>query len=190
MTEKAVHAIVSLACAAALATASGTALAREQAVPNTPARPTPGDCRGAAAMAYSTQKTGTENLGPLSRKALLYSATISCLVAKAKQPGFTSASWAPLADLVAVDEFVRVGNERERMNFPQMTEFLTRWATVTGFDKTLRRITEASNRVFVELEERNTTNGKTSIVNSMSVYEFNEAGKIRQLDIYLQRSPT
>lgn len=189
MSRKGKCAPAALTFAAVLVAAPATSEAREPPPGKPPSTHVAGDCRGHSAMAYSTVKTGLDQLGPLSRKALLYSATISCLVEKAKEPGFTPASWAPLADLVALDEFVRVGNEREEMNFTEMTIFLTRWATATGFEKTLRRITETPHRVFVELEERNTTGGKTSIVNSMSVYEFNRAGKIRKLDIYLQRSP-
>jgi hypothetical protein len=125
--------------------------------------------------------------GPLARKVLEFEKTIKRLVTAAKQPGFTSADWAPLAELVAVDEFERVGPWREVMSWQEYTDFLTRWASSTEFETTLRRISELPGLVFLELEERNAKADGVTVVNSLSVYEFDDAGKIRHLDIYLQR---
>lgn len=52
--------------------------------------------------------------GPHSRLALQYSFVMKELVVQAKQPGFISTDWAPLAALVATDAFERIGNFRER----------------------------------------------------------------------------
>ena len=64
----------------------------------------------------------------LSRKVLEWGLTTKRLVDRAKQPGFTAESWAPIEEMVAVDEFERVGNFKEVMNWNEYVEFLTKWA--------------------------------------------------------------
>ena len=130
-----------------------------------------------------------EKLGPLSRTVLQYIALMKQLVVRAKQPGFTDANWSPLAKLVAVTDFRRVGPFKEVMTWPEYASYLTKWSKSSGHDHSVRRITEAPGVVFLELEERNGTGANVSVVNSMSVYEFDKNGKIRHLDIYLQRNP-
>jgi hypothetical protein len=122
----------------------------------------------------------------LPRKVLEYGQIMKRLVDSAKQPGFVVANWAPLAGLVAVDEFVRVGNFREVMNWQDYLTFLTSWATSAEWECSFKRITENRGVVFLELEERSKFGDFSSVVDSLSVYEFNSAGKIRHIDIYLQ----
>jgi hypothetical protein len=122
----------------------------------------------------------------LSRRVLEYSVTMKRLVDAAKQPGFSQESWAPLAAMVAVDDFERVGNFKEVMTWPEYVGFLTGWATAAEWEGSFRRITEAPGLVYLELEERSRYGDSTSVVNSVSVYEFNEEGQIVHLDIYLQ----
>jgi hypothetical protein len=43
--------------------------------------------------------------------------------------------------------------------------------------------------VFLELEERSRVGDFSNIVNSVSVYEFTDAHKIRHIDLYLQMTP-
>jgi hypothetical protein len=126
------------------------------------------------------------NYQGLSRKVLDYSLLMKQLVDAAKQPGFSEQSWAPLAELVATREFKRVGNFKEVMDWPQYIAFLTGWAQHSEWECSFKRITESNGVVFLELEERSRTGDFASVVNSVSVYEFNAAGKIRHLDIYLQ----
>jgi seryl-tRNA(Sec) selenium transferase len=52
----------------------------------------------------------------LSRKVLEYSLIMKRMVAEAKLPGFSQECWAPLAELIATDEFERVGNFKEVRN--------------------------------------------------------------------------
>ena len=125
----------------------------------------------------------------LARKVLDYSLLMKRLVDEAKRPGFSVESWAPLAEMVAVDEFERVGNFLEVMNWPDYTAFLTRWAAGSEWECSFKRITESDGVVFLELEERSRVGEHVSVVNSMSVYEFNDAGKLRHLDILLQMPP-
>ena len=126
-------------------------------------------------------------VGPLSRKVLQYGDRIEETVRKAKEPGFAASGWDSLGELVAVDSFERIGNYMERMTWPQYTQMLTQWGTTTDFWSKFRRISETGNLVFLELEEHNTPkDGPETVVNSLSLYEFDASGKICHLDIYLQ----
>ncbi len=69
-----------------------------------------------------------------ARTVLEYSLLMKSLVELAKGPGFSKDSWAPLADIVATDEFVRVGNFKEVMNWPEYVDFLTNWATASTWE--------------------------------------------------------
>jgi hypothetical protein len=124
----------------------------------------------------------------LAQQVLDFEATVKRLVKTAKDPGFTAAGWAPLAEFVATGEFERTGIWMEVMNWQQYTEFMTQWASSSkGFDTVLRRVSELPGLVYLELEERHTRDGGVAVVNSLSVYEFNDEGKIKHLDVYLQQ---
>jgi hypothetical protein len=130
-----------------------------------------------------------EQYSGLSRKVLEYSLIMKQMVDAAKKPGFSESSWAPLAAMVAVDEFERVGNFLEVMKWPDYVTFLTKWAKGSEWECSFKRISESDNVVFLELEERSSVGTHTSVVNSSTIYEFNAAGKLRHLDIYLQMKP-
>jgi hypothetical protein len=121
-----------------------------------------------------------------SRSVLEYGLTTKRLVDKAKRPGFCVDSWGPLAALVATDEFERVGAFKEVMDWPAYIDFMTNWATSSEWECSLRGVTETPERVFLELEERSRIGEFANVVNSLSVYEFTDAGKIRHIDLYLQ----
>jgi hypothetical protein len=125
----------------------------------------------------------------LSRAVLEYCLITKRMVDSAKQPGFSAESWGPLAELaelIAVDEFERVGNFKEVMNWPEYVNFLTSWAPNAEWECSFKRITETPGRVLLELEERSKVGDYQSVVNSATVFEFNDAGKIRHIDLYLQ----
>lgn len=122
----------------------------------------------------------------LSRTVLEYSLLMKRLVDSAKEPGFSVESWAPLTELIAVDGFERVGPFKDAMTWDQYATFLTDWATSSEWECSFKRITEARDLVFLELEERSRIGDYRSTVNSVSVYEFDAAGRIRHLDVYLQ----
>jgi hypothetical protein len=124
--------------------------------------------------------------GRLAATVLEYDRIISDLVKAAKEPGFSRASWAPLEELIAVGEFERVGILRETMNWEQYVDFLTKWAASKEFSTTLRRINQVPPLVYYEVEEHHAMGEETKVINSMSVFEFDETGKIRHLDVYLQ----
>lgn len=120
------------------------------------------------------------------RVVLEYGQRVADLVKAAKKPGFGPDGWATLGELVAVDEFVRVGNFKEVMNWQEYTTFLTNWATSAEWECSFKRITESGDVVFLELEERSAMGDFKSVVNSISVYEFAEDGRIGRIDVYLQ----
>jgi hypothetical protein len=138
------------------------------------------------AKQFCTIEDVIDQYSGLSRKVLEYSQLMKRMVDEAKQPGFSEASWAPLAAHVDTERFERVGNFKEVMTWQEYVAFLTPWAMHCGWECSFKRVTEAPGRVFLELEERSEAGGVTSTVNSVSVYEFDDAGKLVHLDIYLQ----
>lgn len=121
-----------------------------------------------------------------ARTVLQYCLTIDRLVREAKSPGFGVESWGPLAELVAVGEFERVGAFKEVMAWPAYVDFLTGWATSSTWRCRFKHLTQTADRIFLELEEHSAIGDFTSVVNSLSVYEFDGAGKIAHIDLYLQ----
>jgi hypothetical protein len=126
-----------------------------------------------------------EAAGPLTRKVLEYDRTMKRLVAGVEGP----ADWAPLVELVAVDDFVRVGTFLEVQNWNQYAEMLTRWASATeSFETRVQRISELGALVYYEIEERQFRGGNVNVVNSMTVFEFDAHDKIRRVNVYLQQA--
>jgi hypothetical protein len=126
-------------------------------------------------------------VGPsLARKVFEYERIVKELVARAEQPGYSRDGWVPLTALVAIDEFERIGIWRERMTWDDYLDVMVPWAQSKDFDTRLRRITEAGNLVFFEIEERHIKDDGVTVVHSMNVCEFDDGGKIRRLDVYIQ----
>lgn len=121
-----------------------------------------------------------------ARQTLRYALTTKAVVDAAKEPGFSVDSWKPLRDLVAPEQFIRVGNFKETMHWDEYVAFLTSWAPNAEWDCTFKRVTDHDGRVFLELEERSTVGEFHSVVNSISVYEFDDADRITRIDLYLQ----
>jgi hypothetical protein len=123
--------------------------------------------------------------GPLTEAVLRYTAAMQQLVPTVTSPE----DWEPLTEFVAVDGFERTGVFREVQDWRQYTEMLTQWAGATdSFETTVRRVAELPGRVYFEVEERHRRGGGTHVVNSMTVFEFDDGGRIRHLDVYLQQS--
>ncbi len=128
-----------------------------------------------------------EGAGTLTRKVFEYDKTMKRLVAGVEGP----ADWAPLAEIVAVDQFERVGTFLEVQNWNQYTEMLTRWALTTdAFETIVRRISELGALVYYEIEEHHFRGDNVNVVNSMTVFEFDTHDKIRRLNVYLQQART
>jgi hypothetical protein len=126
-----------------------------------------------------------DDYGPLTRKVIDYQDTVVSLVPTVKTPE----DWtAPLGEFIAIDDFERMGPFLDVQDFKQYTEMLNGWAQgVQSFDTSVRRVSELPNRVYFEVEERHKYGDTLVVVNSMSVFEFNSAGRIRHLDVYLQQ---
>lgn len=122
----------------------------------------------------------------LSRVVLEYGLLMKQIVDRAKEPGFSADTWAPIAALVDTERFERVGNFKEVMTWPEYVDFLTGWAPAASWACSFKRVSELGNLVFLELEERSELGDFSSSVNSLSVYEFDDEGRLVHLDIYLQ----
>jgi hypothetical protein len=126
------------------------------------------------------------NYTGLARKVLDYTLLMKRMVDTAKQPGFCVDDWAPLKELIATDEFERIGNFKEVMGWQDYVNFLTEWAKVSEWECSFKRVTAQGNLVFLELEERSRIGDFSSTVNSATIFDFNAVGKLRHLDVFLQ----
>ncbi len=125
----------------------------------------------------------------LTRQVIAYGEAFEHVIAALKQGGAGGADWAGLEALVDAAAFERVGMfltaEVETIDWPTYRRYISQYGHMTGWDGKLRRITESGNVVFQELEERNTRAGVTDISNTVTVFEFNAAGRIVHLDVYV-----
>ncbi|HXZ61482.1 MAG TPA: hypothetical protein VEG62_01985 [Acidimicrobiales bacterium] len=126
----------------------------------------------------------SKEYGPLTEKVLAYERAMKQLVPSARAPS----DWAPLAEFVAVADFERIGTFLEVQDWQQYAQMLTAWASsIDSFATTVRRVSELPGLVYYEIEERHRRGEAVSTVNSMTVFEFDDHGKIRHLDVYLQQ---
>jgi hypothetical protein len=130
-----------------------------------------------------------ENYKGLARKVLQYCDNFRRIAEKIRQQQSTEADWARMEELVDLQNFQRVGvfltQRVEVSNWQQYKGFITQYGGMTSWEGTLRRITEIPKLVFLELEERNTRNGVMDVSNTVTIYEFNQADKLRKLDVYV-----
>jgi hypothetical protein len=125
--------------------------------------------------------------GPNSRRVLEYSYVMKGILDDAKKPGFTDDQWAPLADLVDIAKFERVGNFLETVHWDdQYVPLLSQWAKATDWNFTIRRLTEGPNYAVQEMHEYAQYPDRYEEYNSVTVFEFDAAGKLVHLDVYLQ----
>jgi hypothetical protein len=125
----------------------------------------------------------------LSRTVLELTLEMKRIIDGAKEPGFDESGWEPLARFVATEDFSRVGPFKDEMAWPEYVSFLTGWAPRRHWECSFRGITEVGNLVFLELEERSEPGNSAAGANSLSRYEFDDAGQLVRLDVYLQMSP-
>jgi hypothetical protein len=125
----------------------------------------------------------------LSQKVLQYCDHFKRIADKIRERRFTDSDWAPIEAIVDVQKFQRVGvfltNRVEVSNWQGYKKLIEQYGGMTSWEGTLRRITEVPGLVFLELEERNTREGVTDVSNTVTIYKFNEAGKLSQLDVYV-----
>jgi hypothetical protein len=131
----------------------------------------------------------SETYAGLTRKVLQWTERFMHIVDMIKQKKLQPRDWAHLEELVDIPNFKRVGvllkPEVEVSNWTHYKAFMIEYGGMVSWEGTLRRITEVPGLVIQELEERNTWNGVTDISNTVSIYKFNDAGKVTNLDIYV-----
>ena len=134
-------------------------------------------------MPHPDQYTG------LSRQVLRYSAAFEGIIGKLKSGGVTDVDWAPFEEIVNPATYERVGvflgAQAEVIGWDKYKEYISMYGAAADWEGTLRHITEVDNRVVLELEERNTRDGETDVSNTVTIYEFDEAGKLAHLDVYV-----
>ncbi len=131
-----------------------------------------------------------DNYSGLSRKVLDYNVVTKRMNEECKSPEFPEEAWDEhFSKVFDTENFQRIGHLKEVMDYPTYLRFQTQWAPKSYWECSFKRITESDNVVVLELEERATFDGVTNVVNTVSIYEFNETGKIFRLDVYLQQQP-
>ncbi|HEX7853272.1 MAG TPA: hypothetical protein VF503_06205 [Sphingobium sp.] len=141
------------------------------------------------AKTFEDIATAAQRCNGLSRRAIDYGLFQKRLMDRAKgAPDYSPDEWLGLKDFVS-DDFQRIGNFKEVMTFADMIGFLQAWSPTQHWEGSFKRVSEIDNVVVLELEERVGEGAEQSAVNSVSIYEFDAAGKIHHLDIYLQ-APT
>lgn len=124
--------------------------------------------------------------GPLSRKVLEYVEAMTAAVRTAE----TADDFAPVAEFLNVAEFERVGTFMEVQDWPTYAAFLAGWASaIDTFESHTRRITEVGNLAFYETEERHFHGDSSTVLNSLTIFDFDDTGKIRRLDVFMQKAP-
>jgi hypothetical protein len=125
----------------------------------------------------------------LSRKVLQYCESFQKIAAKLRQQQSADAEWAGIEELVDTANFRREGvflkQVVELTDWQQYKELVSQYGGKTSWEGTLRRITEVPGLVFLELQERNTREGVTDVSNTVTIYKFNDAGKLAKLDVYV-----
>ena len=125
----------------------------------------------------------------LTSKVIAYSEAFNAITHKAKQGPLQDADWTAIEQIVDVDAFERVGAflapEAEVIAWPKYKFYVSQYASNSTWEGTLRNVTEQGSRVILELEERNARDGVTDVSNTVTIYEFNDAGRLVHLDVYV-----
>jgi hypothetical protein len=128
----------------------------------------------------------TATAGELIRLALRFCDLGEALSKQRPEGGLSDADLAPLAAMVATADFRRIGIWRDEQTWPEYVAYMKAWAGRTSLASTVIRASAAAPYAFVELHERITRRGAQSSKNSMMVFEFDQAQKIRGLSVYEQ----
>lgn len=133
-------------------------------------------------------ESGSHRVGPLTERVFDFLHQMEALVSGASG-AVTNDYWAPLTERVAVDQFRRRVPEnafpasdqgtdpwsRLVMDWPQYLECFNLWALASPtYHNVVKRIAEFPGLVYLEIEEHHGDH----IFNSLSVYEFDDQGKI------------
>ena len=137
----------------------------------------------------ANEMPNAEEFTGLSRKVLKYSEGFAKISEKLQKGPVSDADWATFEQVVDVENFERQGvfltAKAEICGWKKYKEIISSYAGGTIWEGTLRNITESKNRVILELEERNIRNGVNNVSNTVTIYEFNDAGQVRHLEVYV-----
>jgi hypothetical protein len=137
--------------------------------------------------------SGANQIGHLTERVFDFLHRMEDLVSGASGP-VTREYWAPLTEMVAIDQFRRRVPEnafptsdpgtdpwaRLAMNWPQYLECFNLWVLAAPtYNNVIKRIAEFPGLVYLEIEEHHGDH----IFNSLSVYEFDEEGRIRGIRV-------
>lgn len=127
--------------------------------------------------------------GSLSARVMDLVNAMEGIIARGRKPDFDAEKdLKPLADLLAVDEFERLGPFHDCCNWDEYSKLITDWVTTSeGWRPVFKRMNESPGVVYLELDEMVTHEGNEFPFHSLSVYEFNDDGKIRRIDVYMQQ---
>ena len=125
----------------------------------------------------------------LSSRVIEYSEAFAALVAASKKAPLQNSDWEEIEKLVNVDAFQRqgvfLGPQAEVIDWATYKHYVSQYAAGTSWEGTLRHVTEADNRVILELEERNSSQGVTDVSNTVTTYEFDDSQRLRRLEVYV-----
>lgn len=100
----------------------------------------------------------------------------------------TAADFDPIAELIATNEFHRIGVFKDEADWPLCLEKYVNFAGTSLWSGKLRYINAIDNVVYQELEETITRPHGENVIYTMSVFEFNDEDKVRALRVYMQQS--
>ncbi len=100
----------------------------------------------------------------------------------------TAEDFDPIAEMVATDEFIRIGIYKDEADWPLCLEKYLQFAGTSLWKGKVRYLHAVGNTVFQELEETITRAQGENVIYTMTVYEFNEQDKVRSLRIYMQQA--
>lgn len=92
----------------------------------------------------------------------------------------SAAAWDQLTPLVSADDFVLVGRDKQGRDRAQTIAAAEQWVRAAAFDYEVRRLEEVGALVFLQLGER----GPAGVLDTMTVFEFDTAGRIRRIDAF------
>ncbi len=124
-----------------------------------------------------------EEMSERARRAIAYGDRMAAIVNRTSGETWDEA----LLPLIDASRFVRRGNERTEMDWPAYCAMLEQWAGHSGkYEKTLHRVSEAGNLVYLDLDERAThQDGSVGSLRSISIYEFDDADRIVAVDVIM-----
>jgi hypothetical protein len=131
--------------------------------------------------------------GPLTRIVIEFIEAMENAVNRPKSPAVTAEAWEPLAKLVDKENFSRIGNYGEEVDWNEYLRLLVWWSNSSWWRGRVWRVWEVPGYAFFEAEERSSSTGPVNeageyhSLNSFCVYQFNEQKKITNLFIYDQR---